>query len=267
MPRADRSPLPVALSLLVALAACDSSREVSADVESRARETAEAAKQTAEAAKQTAAQARDSVSAARDSVSAARDSVAEKTAAARDSVSAARDSVAEKTAAARAWAGDLTDTGELSSTARGWLTAGSDAAKDGAAALVLRGEQVAPVTVSVARSLAEAYDSETVLEPVYQPIASPDDEPATGNAKADAAIQDMGRVELIDGLSVGFKDLTSTSTKARVTERGYLVLWRRGDHLVGFVYRSRSAIDIEKLIAEAPRLIGLVHEGIDEAPE
>ena len=106
-----------------------------------------------------------------------------------------------------------------------------------------------------------------MLEPVYQPIGAPGDDPETGNAKADAAIKDMGRVEVVDGVSVGFKDLTSTSTRERVSERGYLVLWRKDDHLVGFVYRSRKTIDLEKLVAEAPKLLGLVDRGIASASE
>jgi hypothetical protein len=40
-------------------------------------------------------------------------------------------------------------------------------------------------------------------------------------------------------------------------------MWRQGDHLVGFVYRSRREIDIEKMVAEAPRLVKLVQTATD----
>ncbi len=242
-------PLLFALTLLAGPAACDDAAEVKRGVESGAEKTAEAAKQTAEAAKQTAAAAKQTA------------------AQAQESLEETRRVWAERSAAARAWAEDLSDTGELSNTARAWLSAGAEATQDGAESLLVRGEQVAPVAVSIGRSLAEVYDSDTVLEPVYQPIGAPGDDPETGNAKADAAIKDMGRVEVVDGVSVGFKDLTSTSTRERVSERGYLVLWRKDDHLVGFVYRSRKTIDLEKLVAEAPKLLGLVDRGIASASE
>ncbi|MEZ4426755.1 MAG: hypothetical protein R3A51_03580 [Nannocystaceae bacterium] len=170
---------------------------------------------------------------------------------------ATKDAVREKTGVAKAWASDLTHNGTLSETARGWLD-GADGSK--IAAIVAKGEQLSPAALAIAGSLAAAYESDTAIEPVYQKI-----DPASGEVTTkavDDAIHEMGRVEVIDGVSIGFKELTSTTAEKRVTEKGYLVLWRRDDHLVGFVYRSRKEIDLEKLVADAPRLYGLVEEGL-----
>ena len=47
------------------------------------------------------------------------------------------------------------------------------------------------------------------------------------------------------------------------TGSGYLVLWRRGDKLIGFVWKSKRDVDLAVLLGEAPRLMGLIHEAID----
>lgn len=168
------------------------------------------------------------------------------------------------------WASDVQrSSGELSATASHWLdeaaahTEGSGATIE---SILASGEQVAPTALEIGRSLASAVERDTFFEPIFQRI-----EPAgkggevddLGTSKrADQAIAAMPRVEVIDGLSVGFRDLTSTTAGERVSESGYLVIWRKGDYLVGFVYRSRQTIDIESLIADAPRLIALVQAAL-----
>jgi hypothetical protein len=52
--------------------------------------------------------------------------------------------------------------------------------------------------------------------------------------------------------------MTQYDTGGRTTESAYLVLWRRDDHLLGFVYRSRKRVDIDTLVRETPRLVGLI---------
>jgi hypothetical protein len=133
------------------------------------------------------------------------------------------------------------------------LTPGAQAVRGGIEDIVLRGTQVGEVAEEIGVTLTGAVDSNTVIRPIYQKL---DDEAAM--AETDKAIGDMPRTEVIDGLTVGFKDLTRIDTKQRVTDSGYLVVWRSDDRLIGFVYRSKSVIDLELLVRETPRLIRLV---------
>jgi hypothetical protein len=149
------------------------------------------------------------------------------------------------------WADDVPDSGELSESAAAMLRKGADSG--GVEAAVTRGVQLAPVALDVAKTLHSAIDSETLVEPIVQKV---DDEDA--QSALDAKISDMPRVETMEGVSVGFKDMTQYDTGGRTTESAYLVLWRRDDRLLGFVYRSRKRVDIETLIRETPRLIGIV---------
>ena len=150
------------------------------------------------------------------------------------------------------WDDEVPSSGELSTSAMGMIKDGAEAG-GGVEGMLVKGEQLAPVAVEVAKSLRGAVDTDLVVEPILQKV---DDEQA--QAELDAKIQGMPTVETIDGVTVGFKDMTETSTAGKKTEHSYLVLWRKGDRLLGFVYRSKKEIDAQKLIADAPRLIGLV---------
>ena len=174
----------------------------------------------------------------------------------------------ETSEVATAWATDIKrSSGELSATASHWI---DDAAKlaEGSEAtietILACGTQVAPTAIEIGTSLSSAVDRDTVFEPIFQSVEVSDEEGAAlrTSAEADRAIAAMPRVEVIDGLTIGFKDLTSTTAKERVTESGYLVIWRKDGYLIGFVYRSRQAVDLEKLIADAPRLIALVQSAL-----
>ncbi len=146
------------------------------------------------------------------------------------------------------WA-DIPGTGELSKTAKSWLaTASSNGSIE---ATIHRGQQIAPVALEIGKSVGSAIDSETRVEPIYQAIED------GKQAQLDAAIEDMPRTEVVDGLTLGFKQLDELSNEKTVKERGYLVTWRDGDHLYGFVYRSKRTIDIDKLVTDAPRLLRL----------
>jgi hypothetical protein len=150
------------------------------------------------------------------------------------------------------WADEVPDTGELSDKAAELLRSG--AAESGSAENMLaRGVQLAPVAVEIAKTLRSTVDGDTVIEPIVQSV---DDEAA--QAQLDEKIKDMPRVETIDGVSVGFKDMKQYDTGGRTTESAYLVLWRRDDRLLGFMYRSRHRVDIETLIRQTPRIIGLI---------
>ncbi len=174
----------------------------------------------------------------------------------------------ESSEVASAWASDIKrSSGELSATASHWIDDAAALAKGSEAtieSILASGTQIAPTAVEIGASLSSAVDRDTVFEPIFQRVDAP---AAEGGAlrtseEADKAIAAMPRVEVIDGLTIGFKDLTSTTAKERVTESGYLVIWRKDGYLVGFVYRSRQEVDLERLVADAPRLIGLVQAAL-----
>ena len=158
----------------------------------------------------------------------------------------------DKAAIAKKILEDVPKSGELTDSAKNWLKEHSGEMET----VVVTGVQIAPVAWEIAKVLNEAVDSETVVEPVFQDV---DDV-----KKIDEAIDGMPRVEVIDGLNVGFKQLDSTDAKQNVKERAYLVTWRHESHLVGFVYRSQRTVDIETLVKEAPRLISLTKTALDK---
>lgn len=148
---------------------------------------------------------------------------------------------------------DVSEGGLLSATTKEWLAAGADAAGRSIEAVVGAGAQLAPVALQIAKALDEAVDREITIEPIFQSL---DDGQA--RARTDTAIGEMPRIEVIDGLQVGFKRVSELDVHKHRTENAYLVVWRKDEHLVGFVYRSRREIDLEKLVADAPRLVRLV---------
>jgi hypothetical protein len=160
-----------------------------------------------------------------------------------------------KRATTRAWAG-LTDTGELSKSAAGWVEGLADGEDIGK--VVSKGVQLAPAALEIAKTVNAAVDSETAVEPIYQALDGRDP------AEVDKAISQMSRVEVIDGLKVGFDQLSRTNTGVSIDESAYLVTWRHEDHLIGFVYRTKRTIDIDKLVAEAPRLVTMTKAAIAE---
>lgn len=177
-------------------------------------------------------------------------------------VVAAGERTAEAAYAAGAWAGELVRSGQLSEAARGWLRSGAAASRDGIEALLQRGEQAVPVAIEIGRALGSAIDSDTMFEPIYQEVSGASPELAARRAEADEVIKSMPRVEVIDGLQVGFKDLTSLDAGRRVSEQAYLVVWRQDDHLIGFIFRSRRSVALAELVGLAPRLVGLVRSAL-----
>jgi hypothetical protein len=154
----------------------------------------------------------------------------------------------------RRWA-EVPTTGELSDTANGWI----DERGGSMGKVIATGKQVAPVALEIGKTVGGAVESDRKIEPIFQEIEE-------GKApEVDEAIAAMPRTEVIDGLTVGFKQLDETSPDKVVKERGYLITWREGDHLIGFVYRSTSTVDIEKLVAETPRLVALTKTVVTDA--
>lgn len=151
------------------------------------------------------------------------------------------------------WDDEVPDTGELSSKGKQLLATGAERSGGGVEAALARGQQLAPVALEVGKALREAVQSDTVIEPIVQKV----DDPAA-QSELDGKIADMPRVETIEGVDVGFKEMTQYDTTGRTTESSYLVLWRRDDRLLGFIYRSKKRIELEALVKDAPRLIALV---------
>jgi hypothetical protein len=177
-------------------------------------------------------------------------------------VVAAGERTAEAAEAAGSWAGELVRSGQLSDAARGWLRRGAEASRVGIEALLQRGEQAVPVALEIGHALAGAIDADTRIEPIYQEVSGASPELAARRAEADGLISTMPRVEVIDGLQVGFKDLSSLDVRRQTSEQAYLVVWRQDDRLIGFIYRSRRSVDLVTLVGLAPRLIGLVRSAL-----
>ena len=232
------------LVCVLGLVGCETEREQAeqkvAALSQQASDAADATKKLADDATQAGKQAYDTTKRTTDKVVAGSKDAADKGKALYDS-------------AARAWA-DIPGTGELSDTAKGWLAAVTD--EQTIETVVREGKQIAPVAVEIGKSLHDAIDSDTAIEPIFQKI-----EPGDAD-KVDAAISDMPRTEVVDGLKIGFKQLDETTNSHMVKERGYLVTWRDGDRLYGFVYHSKRTIDVDKLVADAPRLLRLAKAAV-----
>ena len=143
--------------------------------------------------------------------------------------------------------------GELSDGAKGLLAKGAEVEQGGVAALITKGQQIAPVAFDVAKTVNDSLEGDVDIEPIIQDL---DD--ADAQAQLDQRISDMPRVETINGVQVGFKDVSQWDSGGRESESAYLILWRADERLIGLVYRSRSRVHIDKLVAEAPRLIAAV---------
>jgi len=235
----------------LALTACETERQ---EVEKKA---AAIGKQASDAADATKKLAGDASQAGKDALETTKDAI-DTTKRTTDKVVASGKEAADKgkalyDSAAQAWA-DIPGTGELSETAKGWLASATDDAT--IEAVVREGTQIAPVAIEISKSVSSAIDSDTAIEPIYQKIEA-------GKAEeVDAAISDMPRTEVVDGLKIGFKQLDETTNDHMVKERGYLVTWRDGDHLYGFVYHSKRTIDVDKLVEDAPRLLKLARAAV-----
>ncbi len=127
---------------------------------------------------------------------------------------------------------------------------GCQDAKDKVQAVV--DSPAARAAIEIGKALNDAVERDTSIEPIYEPL---DDQAAID--ETDAAIKDMARVEVIDGLTIGMEDMARTDTQKHETRSGFLVLWRQGSHRVGFVYRTSRTIDLAQLANDAPRLISL----------
>ncbi|MCH9682316.1 MAG: hypothetical protein K0V04_12835 [Deltaproteobacteria bacterium] len=252
MMRPSRS-LPT-FALLVALApGCDSAEQ---QVKAGGRAAAEASKKALDASKDKASELADKTA---DKAAELADKTADKAAElGNEAVDASKKAAGELADATKDAFEDLTNDGELSPSAKAWLAArAADAsdASDSVESVLVKGVQLAPVAVEASKLLAEAIDRDTAIEPIFQKASA-------DRAKIDAAIGKMPRVEVVDDVTVGFQKMDAFDGADHVEQRGYLVMWRYEDHLVGFVYRSKQTVDVDALVAETPRLIALTQKAL-----
>ncbi|MGH1342956.1 MAG: hypothetical protein ACRBN8_15445 [Nannocystales bacterium] len=240
-----------AIVCVLALSACETDREDAqekvAALGKKASDAADATKKLAGDASQAGKKAIDTT---KDAIDTTKDATNKVVATGKDAADKGKEWYAS---AAAAWAG-IPGTGEFSETAKAWFAKATD--EETIEAVVREGTQIAPVAVEIGRTLHAAIDSDTAIEPIYQKV------PPGGSEQVDAAISDMPRTEVVDGLKIGFKQLDETTNSHQIKERGYLVTWRDGDHLYGFVYRSKRSIDIDKLVADTPRLLRLAKTAV-----
>ena len=85
------------------------------------------------------------------------------------------------------WATKLAQRGELTETAKLWLKKGAELSQGGIEAVLAKGQQAVPTALAIGGALATAVDSDTMIEPIYQPIG----QAGIGSAAAEAAIRGM----------------------------------------------------------------------------
>jgi hypothetical protein len=237
------------LALALALPGCDSASDA---MKSGEKAAADASQQALDASKKKAGELSDeALDASKKKAGELSDSAVEA------SKQAASDLASATKSGAKALFSDIRSDGELSESAKDWLRAQASGDASTIEAVLIKGVQLAPVALEATKVLVEATDSHTAIEPIFQKVDG-------DTSKTDAAIQGMPRVEVIDGLTVGFKQMDSLDASKKVEHRGYLVMWRHEDHLVGFVYRSTKTIDLEKLVAETPRLVKLTQKALKD---
>lgn len=228
---------------------CDSAQGT---VDASKKSVSEASAQAVEASKKTASELADKAS-------------DEATKLGEDAVKATRKAADDAVEATKQGASslydDLRNDGELSRTAKAWLA--EQATEGNIVSYVTKGVQLAPAAAEAGKVLVDAVDSDTAVEPIYLHLGQhlgADEE--ADLAKVDAAIADMPRVEVVDDVTVGFEQLEGFEGSDHVKERGFLVMWRHQDHLVGFVYRSKRRIDLAAVVAETPRIIRMTQQAL-----
>lgn len=122
----------------------------------------------------------------------------------------------------------------------------ADRAGTSVSSIIVDGKQVVDKVGEIAREVGPKIGAGLGIQIIYEKIGD-----AGAQAALDRAIGKMPRVEVIDGLTVGFTPQS---------KRQYLVVWRQGDALVGFVYTSLVDRIIDEVVAQAPRLVKLVRD-------
>lgn len=123
-----------------------------------------------------------------------------------------------------------------------------DDARSGVEAVIVKGRQLEDKAAAMKDTVTPALSDGVVFKPIYQRV---DD--AETMATLDASIANMPRAEVIDGVTVGYR---------AHSKRQYLVLWRKGNYLVGFVYTSLTDIALEEIMKRAPALVRMIENVI-----
>ncbi len=122
----------------------------------------------------------------------------------------------------------------------------ADRAGTSVSSIIVAGQQVVDKVGAIAREVGPKVGAGLGIQIIYEKLGD-----AGARAALDRAIGQMPRVEVIDGLTVGFSPQS---------KRQYLVVWRQGDALVGFVYTSLVDRIIDDVVARAPGLVKLVRD-------
>ena len=227
-------------SALLATGCGKSDEDESGRLEKKAREDAEAARARAEAEEAARARAGELRARGEDLKDRASSSVEDTLSGIEDRLSAIED----RASALRDQAAALSDRGEeLGRSAleliRPYATGGMDHIEN----LIVDGKTNAVQAAKLAAVVAPAIADGVGFRPIYIDLTGED-----AKESLDRAIGKMPRVEVVDGLTVGFRPFT---------KRQFLVAWRQGDRLVGFVYTSLVDVAIGHVVEQAPRLISL----------
>jgi len=233
---------------LLAMLACDSASDATEKTKKTASDAVDATKKVADDASKAGQQA---VDASKDAVNASKKAIDASTKAAGDAI----DASTKAAGGAKKWWDDIPGTGELSEQTTTWIKNAAASGGRSIENILVESETHAPEAIKIGAALASSVDSDSGFEPIYVKVAD--------TADTDTKIGDMPRVEVIDGLKIGLKRVDSWEGLTQKKERGYLVLWREDDHLIGFVYRSRREIDMAKVAAEVPPLISLVRKAVE----
>lgn len=189
-------------------------------------------------AEETKDKAKDKAASLRDKASSLKDTVVNKASDLKDKASETASDIKDK---AKDIAGSAED---KANEALDFVKPHADKAKDKVSNLVVDGKQKAAEVAKMAEAVVPMITDGIGFHAIYQKIDGDDEK-----AALDKAVGDMSRVEVIDGLTVGFEVITT---------RQILVVWRHDDHMIGFVYTSLTDVLIRHLIDKAPGLIKLV---------
>jgi hypothetical protein len=183
-----------------------------------------------------------------------------------DTAAVEREAAAQASAAASAMAagkGKAEDTlgsarQELARASESWLAEQAKSAKPGSIeSWVGKGAKALTVAGDLSSAIQDVVERETVVEPIIVDV------PEGEAPKVDAAIEEMPRVEVVDGVQVGFRAIDRLSTEAKSSERAYVVMWRKGDRLYGFFYRSKQTIHVDRVVEHAPKLMAAIEKAAE----
>jgi hypothetical protein len=156
----------------------------------------------------------------------------------------------------KAWAKLLRD-GTLSSRASNWLR--TRAAEGGEVeSIIHEGRKIVDFTKPLSAVLNEATDDAHAVEPFAVKVDA---------HRVKSAIAAMARVETVDRNDIGFTEIGQlAASEHEVAGWGYLVAWFHQGALVGFVYQSKQALELDALVAETSPLVERMRTELPKRP-